>query len=56
MKLGLQLGSFTWDGGDAAIAETLAGIVRTADDRDGSYSHDETLRLALALVAPEAAP
>ena len=32
MKLGLQLGSFTWDGGDAAIAETLAGIVRTADD------------------------
>ena len=25
-------------------------VVRTADDRDGSYNHDTTLRLALALV------
>ena len=32
MKLGLQISSFTWPGGDAAIGETLAGIVRTADD------------------------
>ena len=32
MKVGLQISSFTWDGGDAAIGETLAGIVRTADD------------------------
>ncbi len=32
MKLGLQISSFTWPGGDAALAETLAGIVRTADD------------------------
>lgn len=32
MKVGLQISSFTWPGGDAAIGETLAGIVRTADD------------------------
>ncbi|HVA87151.1 MAG TPA: LLM class flavin-dependent oxidoreductase, partial [Candidatus Saccharimonadales bacterium] len=32
MKLGLQIPSFTWPGGDAAIAPTLARIVRTADD------------------------
>jgi F420-dependent oxidoreductase-like protein len=32
VKLGLQISSFTWPGGDAAIAETLARICRTADD------------------------
>lgn len=32
MKIGLQISSFTWPGGDAAIADTLATIVRTADD------------------------
>jgi F420-dependent oxidoreductase-like protein len=32
MKVGLQISSFTWPGGDAAIGTTLAGIVRTADD------------------------
>lgn len=32
MKIGLQISSFTWPGGDAAIGETLANIVRTADD------------------------
>ncbi len=32
MKIGLQISSFTWPGGDAAIGETLARIVRTADD------------------------
>ena len=32
MKLGLQISSFTWPGGDPAIAETLADVVRTADD------------------------
>ena len=32
MKLGLQISSFTWSGGDAAIADTFAGIVRAADD------------------------
>ena len=32
MKLGLQISSFTWSGGDAAIADTFAGIVRTADE------------------------
>ena len=32
MKVGLQISSFTWPGGDAALGETLAGIVRTADD------------------------
>ena len=32
MKIGLQISSFTWPGGDAGIGETLAGIVRTADD------------------------
>ena len=32
MKVGLQISSFTWPGGDDAIGETLARIVRTADD------------------------
>jgi F420-dependent oxidoreductase-like protein len=32
MKLGLQIPSFTWPGGEAAIAETFARVVRTADD------------------------
>ncbi|HEY7828085.1 MAG TPA: LLM class F420-dependent oxidoreductase [Candidatus Limnocylindrales bacterium] len=32
MKLGLQIDSFTWPGGPASIATTLAGIARTADD------------------------
>ena len=32
MKLGLQINSFTWPGGTEAIAPTLAGIARQADD------------------------
>ena len=32
MKLGLQISSFTWPGGDAAIGETLARICQTADE------------------------
>ena len=32
MKIGLQISSFTWPGGDAAIGQTLADIVRTADE------------------------
>lgn len=32
MKFGLQVNSFTWPGGTPAIAETLARVVRTADD------------------------
>lgn len=32
MKLGLQISSFTWPGGAAAIGPTLADVVRTADD------------------------
>ena len=32
MKLGLQISSFTWPGGDAAIGPTLARIVQTADE------------------------
>jgi F420-dependent oxidoreductase-like protein len=32
VKIGLQISSFTWPGGDAAIGETLAQICRTADD------------------------
>ena len=32
MKLGLQISSFTWSGGDAAIADTFGTIVRAADD------------------------
>jgi F420-dependent oxidoreductase-like protein len=32
MKVGLQISSFTWPGGDARIGETLAAIVRSADD------------------------
>ena len=32
MKLGLQVNSFTWPGGAAAIGPTLARVTRTADD------------------------
>jgi F420-dependent oxidoreductase-like protein len=32
MKVGLQICSFTWPGGDAAIGPTLARVVRQADD------------------------
>jgi F420-dependent oxidoreductase-like protein len=32
MKVGLQIASFTWPGGEAAIAPTLARIARQADD------------------------
>jgi F420-dependent oxidoreductase-like protein len=32
MKVGLQISSFTWPGGDGRLGETLAAIVRTADD------------------------
>jgi len=32
VRFGLQINSFTWPGGDAAIAPTLARIVRTADE------------------------
>ena len=31
MKVGLQIPRFTWPGGDAAIARTLADIAQTAD-------------------------
>jgi len=31
VKIGLQIPSFTWPGGDAAISETLARVVETAD-------------------------
>src|SRR6478752_1931772 len=31
MKLGLQISSFSWPGGDAAIPSTLARIAQTAD-------------------------
>jgi F420-dependent oxidoreductase-like protein len=32
MKIGLQIPSYTWPGGDAAIGPTFARIVRTADE------------------------
>ncbi len=32
MKLGLQISSFTWPGGDAAIGQTLARVCAAADD------------------------
>ena len=32
MKFGLQVNSFTWPGGNAAIGPTLARVTRTADD------------------------
>jgi F420-dependent oxidoreductase-like protein len=32
MKLGLQISSFTWPGGDAAIGPTLARVVQAADE------------------------
>ncbi len=32
MKVGLQISSFTWPGGDAKIGPTLARVCRAADD------------------------
>lgn len=32
MKVGLQIPSFTWPGGDAALGPTFARVVRTADE------------------------
>ena len=32
MKIGLQIPSFTWPGGDAELGNTLARVVRTADE------------------------
>ena len=32
MKLGLQISSFTWPGGDERLGPTLADIARTADE------------------------
>ncbi|GII76223.1 LLM class F420-dependent oxidoreductase [Sphaerisporangium rufum] len=32
MKIGLVIGDFAWEGGTARMADTLAGIARTADD------------------------
>jgi F420-dependent oxidoreductase-like protein len=32
MKVGLQISSFTWPDGEARLGQTLAAIVRTADD------------------------
>ena len=32
MKVGLQIDSFSWPGGDAAIGSTLATVVRKADE------------------------
>ncbi|RPH35265.1 MAG: LLM class flavin-dependent oxidoreductase, partial [Chloroflexi bacterium] len=32
MKFGLQISSFTWPGGAAAIGPTLGRVVRAADD------------------------
>ncbi len=54
MKIGLQISSFTWPGGDAAIGETLARIVRTADDAgfDSIWVMDHFLQIG-AVGAPE---
>ncbi len=54
MKLGLQISSFTWPGGDAAIGETLAGIVRTADDAgfDSIWVMDHFLQIG-SVGAPD---
>src|SRR3982074_110641 len=32
MKIGLHVSQFAWPGGDPEIADTLARVVRTADD------------------------
>ena len=54
MKLGLQISSFTWPGGDAAIGETLAGIVRTADEAgfDSIWVMDHFLQIG-SVGAPD---
>jgi len=54
MKIGLQISSFTWPGGDAQIGETLAGIVRTADDAgfDSIWVMDHFLQIG-SVGAPD---
>jgi F420-dependent oxidoreductase-like protein len=54
MKLGLQISSFTWPGGDAAISDTLAGIVGTADEAgfDSIWVMDHFLQIA-SVGAPD---
>jgi F420-dependent oxidoreductase-like protein len=54
MKVGLQIPSFTWTGGDGAIGETLAGIVRAADDAgfDSIWVMDHFLQIG-SVGAPD---
>jgi F420-dependent oxidoreductase-like protein len=54
MKLGLQIPSFTWPGGDAAIGPTLAEVVRTADEVgfDSIWVMDHFLQIA-SVGSPE---
>jgi F420-dependent oxidoreductase-like protein len=54
MKLGLQISSFTWPGGDAAIGPTLADIARTADEVgfDSIWVMDHFLQIG-SVGAPE---
>jgi F420-dependent oxidoreductase-like protein len=54
MKLGLQISSFTWDGGDVGLAQHLAEVVRTADDAgfDSIWVMDHFLQIG-SVGAPE---
>ena len=54
MKVGLQISSFTWPGGDASIGPTLAAIVRSADDAgfDSIWVMDHFLQIG-SVGAPE---
>ncbi len=54
MKIGLQVSSFTWPGGDAAIGPTFARIVRDADEAgfDSLWVMDHHFQIP-AVGAPE---
>ena len=54
MKIGLQISSFTWPGGPAAIGPTLARVVRSADDAgfDSIWVMDHFFQIR-SLGAPE---
>jgi F420-dependent oxidoreductase-like protein len=54
MRIGLQVSSFTWPGGDAAIGPTLARVARTADEAgfDSIWVMDHFLQIG-SLGPPE---
>src|SRR5450759_2597386 len=56
VKVGLQVPSFTWPGGDAAIGETLARVVETADGVGFDSLWGMDYRYQIRGVGPAAEP